>query len=174
MNNRTLIYATCSGLIFLLACGLWIFLLLSTTHAEQASTALDTNAANDRAEEATLFSDAAVARDAVAPSTELSSLFASSSAVASVVETVEKSGTALGLTVSINSISTDPAATTSLSTLSMSVSASGSWNDILAFAATLESLPYDIALSKVSLFQNGGDPKKEWHIDADASSFVSN
>lgn len=175
MNNRTLTYTIFSGIIFFGIFGSWIFLVHSLDHVQNATDAALASAANDRNKEQALFSDAAIASDAAKPSEELSNFFASSSALANLVELVEKTGVEENVNVSINTISADAVSTTTpLSPLSFSVSAAGAWGNLVAFSAALESLPYDIVLDKVSLFQSSSNGKESWSAQADVSSFISN
>jgi hypothetical protein len=173
MNTRSKTFAIFSGIIFLTLAGAWIFLFISVRGSEQGAVGLLATAAEDRTEEAALFSDAAIARDAALPAAELSSFFAPSGDVASVIKAIEGTGKSEGLAVSIDSISAGTATTSPLSELSFSVSSTGPWDSLVAFVGSLESLPYDIALGKVSLFRDTG-PKGSWHVETDASSYVSN
>jgi hypothetical protein len=174
MNNRSAIYVILSAIIFLFFFGIW-FLLFSSVQADKSRiVSLETEIVTNKNREATFFSDTAIARDVSSPSDALVGLFASSSNVAYLVEVVEEAAASQDVNVSIDSISTSALASSTLSSLSLSLSASGTWDNLIVFAAALENLQYDIVLDKVSFFKNAGDPKNIWHFQADAKSFISN
>ena len=174
MNNRALTYTILSAILFIAFAVLWIFLLVSAIHIEQSALILESKANEERFEEAALFTDAATVRTTAVSSKTLFGIFVSSNNVASLVEAIEKNGSSNGITVSVDSISAGTVTTAPLSTLSISISASGSWKNLLAFAATLEKSPYDIVFNKISFFKSPDSGKIGWHIQADISSFISN
>ncbi len=173
-NKHTLLYATFSGVVFLAAFCLWFFLLNSIGRLETDAMTLVKSAATDRNKELALFSDAAVANDAAKSSGQIESFFVPANSIANLVDLIEKTALAGGVTASIDSISANPSLSAPLSPLSLKVSAIGTWSNLVAFSVTLESLPYDVVLTQVSFSKSGTDQKSLWRMDASVSSFVSN
>ena len=163
-----------SALLFLLLSGLWLSLFSSVRSNAQATTSLEEKVLADKDQGAVLFSDATLAKNFASSTESLMSFFPSSDNVASLIELIEKTATSSSVTVSISSISVNTDTSSPVSALSFSLSASGTWGNLLAFAATLENMQYDVALKKISFFRNSNDAKGVWHFQTDVDSFVSN
>jgi hypothetical protein len=92
--------------------------------------------------------------------------------VINLIETIESTGRALGITVSIKSVSVDAdrAHPELPKTAKLSIAASGQWTGVSKLLESLESLPYPIMIDKTSLVKGEGI----WNFSADISTFAFN
>ena len=155
--------------------GAWLTFLILVRTTEGQSVALQTKTAEESYQNENVISFGSLIQDTSSERAELFGFFASSTDVASVVESVENKGKALSVPVSVDSINVlSQPSTPTLSELDMKITGSGSFGNLVAFVGSIERMKQVFSLKDVSFFKNTSDPKTPWSIDADLVSYVSN
>jgi hypothetical protein len=149
----------CSLLALSGALALFGFLFLKTGEAISATVADRAASAAAGQEESAQKTLQAFVADTAADQSELASYVADDTSVVGIIQTIEDAASREGVSVTIGAISVVPADWRYHETLSLSLSATGSFSALAAFSTDLESLPYASHPASVSFQTSSG---KNW------------
>jgi len=173
MKQRSRDYFLISLLFLAVMLCLWIYFIFFVHHLDASTRVLETKTADTYAQKNELTATAELAANIATSTGALYAVFASSTNVALVIDSIENEGKADSVSVNIRSITTASSSNPDLLSLDMDINASGSWGDLVAFTGNVERLPYALVLTKASFFQGGGTKADIWSLSGHITSFLS-
>lgn len=138
------------------------FLFMQIKSANERTSTLLNQVASQSKEEDTLKALKAFVQETAPLHTKLDTYFVSPEGVADFIDLLESIGRKVGVAVTILSVEKIVTAqSTEVEVLSLRLSGSGSWEDVVRFLGILEFLPYQTTIGQL-VFSRTQD---EWRID---------